>query len=73
MNKNNKSKFNSINNHLITGQGIKTLQGSRWLDDQVINSYFQLISNNKDLNIFLLILVIIRYLKIDEIQTSPIV
>ena len=52
MNKNNKAKINIINNILITGQGIKTLEGSRWLDDQVINTYFQLICNFSDLNIF---------------------
>ena len=52
MNKSNSDKVNCISNNLITGQGIVTLQGSSWLDDEVINAYFQLVANSSDLYIF---------------------
>ena len=34
MNKGDSDEINCISNHLVTGHGIKTLQGSRWLDDE---------------------------------------
>ena len=52
MNKSDSTKINSFNNNIITGKGIKTLQGSTWLDDEVINSYFQLVADSSNLKIF---------------------
>ena len=43
----NNKKINRINGISVTGKSIKT-----WLDDEVINSYFQLISNDSNFTIY---------------------
>ena len=52
MNKKLKDKINSFQDCTITGKGIKTLQGSQWLNDEVVNSYFQLVSDSSELSMF---------------------
>ena len=36
----------------VTGLGIKKLQGNEWLDDEVVNFYFQLIKNESNFAIY---------------------
>ena len=52
MKRKDKEIINKFKNCSITGKSIKTLQGSQWLDDQVINSYFQLVCDSSLLKIF---------------------
>ena len=48
----NNKKINSINGMYVTGLGIKKLQGNEWLDDEVVNFYFQLIKNESNFAIY---------------------
>ena len=41
--KKNIDKINSFKSCTITGNGVKTQQGSQCLNDEAVNSYFQLV------------------------------
>ena len=45
----NNAKISLFKNCTITGRGIKTLQGSECFNDEVINAYFQSISDSSKL------------------------
>ena len=50
---NKQSKEKWIQDFTTTGKGIKSLQGLEWLNDEVINGYFQLVSDRCDLKTFM--------------------
>ena len=52
MNKRDIDLINTFKNCSLTGKGVKKLKGSAWLDDEVINSYFQLVCDSSSSKIF---------------------